>query len=47
MVSKEGKNIPVYLWKLDDEYIGLFMEGEDIVKALPGKKKNLKIYSSK
>ena len=25
MVSK-GKNIPVYLWKQDDEYIGLFMD---------------------
>lgn len=45
MVSK-GKNIPVYLWKLDDEYIGLFMEGEDIVKLFRAKK-NLKIYSSK
>ena len=37
MVSK-GKNIPVYLWKLDDEYIGLFMEGEDIVKLFRAKK---------
>lgn len=37
MVSK-GKNIPVYLWKLDDEYIGLFMEGEDTVKLFRAKK---------
>ena len=37
IVSK-GKNIPVYLWKLDDEYIGLFMEGEDIVKLFRAKK---------
>ena len=37
MVSK-GKNIPVYLWKLDDENIGLFMEGEDIVKLFRAKK---------
>ena len=37
MVSK-GKNIPVYLWKPDDEYIGLFMEGEDIVKLFRAKK---------
>lgn len=45
MVSK-GKDIPVYLWKPDDEYIGLFMEGEDVVKLFRAKK-NLKIYSSK
>ena len=37
MVSK-GKDIPVYLWKLDDEYIGLFMEGEDVVKLFRAKK---------
>ena len=37
MVSK-GKDIPVYLWKPDDEYIGLFMEGEDIVKLFRAKK---------
>ena len=37
MVSK-GKNIPGYLWKQDDEYIGLFMEGEDIVKLFREKK---------
>ena len=36
-VSK-GKNIPVYLWKQDDEYIGLFMESEDIVKLFRAKK---------
>ena len=45
MVSK-GKNIPVYLWKQDDEYIGLFMESEDVVNFFRAKK-NLKIYSSK
>ena len=39
MVSK-GKNIPVYpLGKLDDEYIGLFMEGEDTVKLFRAKKR--------
>ena len=37
MVSK-GKDIPVYLWKPDDEYIGLFMEGEDVVKLFRAKK---------
>lgn len=37
MVSK-GKDIPVYLWKLDDEYIGLFMESEDVVKLFRAKK---------
>ena len=37
MVSK-GKNIPVYLWKQDDEYIGLFMESEDVVNFFRAKK---------
>ena len=37
MVSK-GKDIPVYLWKPNDEYIGLFMEGEDVVKLFRAKK---------
>ena len=38
MVSK-GKNIPVYLWKQDDEYIGLFMESEDVVNFFRAKKR--------
>lgn len=37
MVSN-GKDIPVYLWKQNDEYIGLFMESEDIVKFFRAKK---------
>ena len=37
MVSK-GKNIPVYFWKQDDEYIGLFMEREDTVNFFRAKK---------
>lgn len=54
MVTK-GKYISMYLWKQNDEYIGLFTESEDIspennekvtVKLFRAKK-NLRICSSK